>query len=236
VISSVNYPCKTAFYAPTATLQQALVSAAKEHSIKLQSASALFDAVPVQVGEELMVIGPGMAAPVAALIVETIAKSAIERIILLSVGAALTPNIKELEIGSIIVPTGAISEEGTSQLYQAQSLIPNQESTFQNTITSAISRDLQTPISSGLIWSTDAPCKESAEKVQDFQSRGAIAVDMEYSALLHLCQLKNIQLAAVFVVSDLVGQSWESGFKSKIVKNNIRRVADSLVKYIRQTA
>jgi purine-nucleoside phosphorylase len=67
---------------------------------------------------------------------------------------------------------------------------------------------------SGTVWSTDAIYRETPQQVEYYQRRGAIAVDMEISALFTVAQFRQVDLGAVAVVSDELGSfKWRPGFK-----------------------
>jgi purine-nucleoside phosphorylase len=66
----------------------------------------------------------------------------------------------------------------------------------------------------GLVWSTDAPFRETVGKVVKYQKAGALAVDMEISALYTVAAFRSILVAAALVVSDdLSSLTWVHGFR-----------------------
>ena len=89
---------------------------------------------------------------------------------------------------------------------------------------------------SGPVWTTDAPYLETKEKVSQFVSRGAIAVDMEYSALLRLAHLRNVSLASAFVISDTLGERWKPGFKDRLVKESLGFLVSEIVRFLSEPA
>jgi nucleoside phosphorylase len=81
----------------------------------------------------------------------------------------------------------------------------------------------------GTIWTTDAAFRETRDQVASYRERGAIAVDMETSALFAVAAFRDVELAAIQVVSDsLAGESWQPGFKTPRFRSGLK-AAHSLV-------
>ncbi len=68
----------------------------------------------------------------------------------------------------------------------------------------------------GRVWSTDAPFRETVKKVIHYQQAGALAVDMETSALFTVASFRGILMAVALVVSDeLSSLTWVHGFRDR---------------------
>jgi len=68
-------------------------------------------------------------------------------------------------------------------------------------------------VSIGGVWTTDAVFRESPDKIERFRALGAVAVDMEASALFTVAAFLEIKAAALLVVSDeLSSLTWRPGF------------------------
>jgi purine-nucleoside phosphorylase len=68
----------------------------------------------------------------------------------------------------------------------------------------------------GLIWSMDAIYRETPEKIALMRQRGAVAVEMELSAVFNVCRFRQVDVGALLVVSDeLTSVQWNPGFGSK---------------------
>jgi hypothetical protein len=64
------------------------------------------------------------------------------------------------------------------------------------------------------VWTTDAPYRETPDQVRAYQERGALAVEMECSALFTLGAFRSAAVASLLVVSDeLSSPTWRPGFK-----------------------
>ena len=74
--------------------------------------------------------------------------------------------------------------------------------------------------SKGEVWTTDAPYRETPEKVEFYQNKGILAVEMEMSALMTLALFRGIRLGGLLVVSDeLFSLKWHAGFSHPELMN-----------------
>lgn len=155
--------------------------------------------------------GPVMGAPYAVMILETLAAWGAKEILFLGWCGAISP---EVRIGDILVPTLAWIDEGTSRAYSPE---PGQISRPTIPLTRGITTLLSNnsiPYHEGAIWTTDAIFRETPDKVKHFQGMGALAVEMEVSALFTVSAFLGIALSAILVVSDdLSDLTWKHGFK-----------------------
>jgi len=157
--------------------------------------------------------GPAVGAPYAVMLLETLLAWGVRRIIFVGWCGALRDGVA---VGDIIVPTGAFIDEGTSLHYEGE---PGSLSTPSDTITgeirAAFERDGIACLD-GPVWSTDAIFRETPEKVVRFREMGALAVEMELSALFTVARYRGVRLGAVLVVSDLLSDmTWRPGFKDE---------------------
>jgi len=147
--------------------------------------------------EKTAVAGPALGAPAAALLMERLVPEGVEEILLFSVCGSLDP---ALRIGNLFLPTGGIREEGTSLLYR-EGPVPPPSPRLTEKIRSACRVQGQT-LKEGVIWTTDAPGRETPEKVAQYQERGALTVDMEFTAVATVADYHGIGFAALMVISD----------------------------------
>jgi uridine phosphorylase len=132
---------------------------------------------------------------------------------------------KNVHIGDIVLPSSAISEEGTSSHYPSASPMPS-PLIFDPLKSSLASSGLT--IHEGTVWSTDAPFRETFRKVKDFQSAGVLAVDMETSALFTVSRFRKVDLAVVLVVSDDLSEfKWTHGFRDPAFKEARKKAVSS---------
>ena len=202
---------RLAIIAPNKAFVRELRRAA-ETPLPFRQKGVLFDIAPVYGNNDITVIGPLFGAPLAVACAECLIANGVRQILLCGSVGAFEASQRPLRIGDYLVPRGAISEDGTSRLYggeELHSLAPDAgQIHFENVLRSHITSEVH----EGIIWTTDAPYRETPEKVAAFTSRGAIAVEMEYAALLSLCKAHDISFSAAFFVSDIVGTEWRKGF------------------------
>ena len=68
-------------------------------------------------------------------------------------------------------------------------------------------------VKQGRLWTTDAPYRETAEKIARLRAAGVQAVDMEVAALLAVAAYRGCEVAALLVVSDeCYHPTWRPGF------------------------
>ena len=161
-------------------------------------------------GIRYAIVGPFIGAPYAAMIVESLWVWGVKQILFIGWCGAVSRKVKA---GDIIVPTGAMVEEGTSGLYcdpSCRVALPTRKMTDQ-TKKALLRHDAA--YHEGPIWTTDAIFRETVEKVKHYQSKGALAVEMELSAVFTVADFRQMAAAGILVVSDEVSDyQWRPGF------------------------
>ncbi|MEZ4525932.1 MAG: nucleoside phosphorylase [Desulfobacterales bacterium] len=176
--------------------------------------------------------GPVISSPYAVMLMEPLIAYGAREILFFGWCGSISPNA---EIGDIIVPSGAIIEEGTSLHYGGCSngiARPCEE--FSLKIKQMlINHNLD--FHEGLIWTTDAVYRETYEKIDYFQSRNALAVEMELSALFTVGKFRNIPVSAILVVSDeLSTLKWKPGFADERFLSTRKAVAEAIASFCNQ--
>ena len=111
---------------------------------------------------------------------------------------------KDIEEYSIILPTSALRDEGTSYHYAP----PSDETVLQTKPIGVIEKVLKKHKISyrkGKTWTTDAIFRETKNKLEKRKKQGAIVVDMECSAVNALCQFRGKNFAQIFYGADNLG-------------------------------
>ena len=133
----------------------------------------------------------------------------------------------DLPIGSIVLPTFAFPDEGTSRHYGAPRR-PRPHRALVDAIRAACERH-GLRFSKGGVWTTDAPYRESKRKARQLADRGVIAVEMEASAVYAVALYRGMRSASLMVVSDeLGGSEWNPGFRSPVFVRAKRRAMRAL--------
>ena len=174
--------------------------------------------------------GPMIGAPYATMILESLIVRGARRILFLGWCGALSP---DLQIGDLVIPSAALVGEGTSPNYPPGVSQTSPSAEIIAAVEGALA-DEDMHAHQAKIWTTDAAFRETREQVTSFQTQGAVAVDMETSALFAVAAYRQVDIGAVLVVSDsLAGESWQPGFKTAQFKTG-RRAAHHLVNILCQ--
>ncbi len=173
--------------------------------------------------------GPAMGAPMAVMTMEKLIALGATDIIVFGWCGSLNDSLK---IGDIFLPTWGLSEEGTSSHYPCVNKRPEPETRLHMELVDYLSGS-DYNVKHGPIWTTDAPYRETRQKVTEYAEKGIMAVDMEFSALVNLACFRKINLAAVMLVSDeLYHPEWQPGFSNKKFKQKSRQVFSELANFV----
>jgi purine-nucleoside phosphorylase len=166
--------------------------------------------------------GPIVGAPYAAMIVESLWVWGVKTVLFIGWCGAVSVRIKA---GDIILPENAMVDEGTSGHYcdpschvalPARTLVHQARLALQHH---------GAAVQEGAVWTTDAIFRETVEKVKHYQAKGALAVEMELSAIFTVAGFRRMEAAGILVVSDeLSDYQWRPGFKSQAFKSSREKV------------
>jgi uridine phosphorylase len=152
----------------------------------------------------------GIGAPAAISVLEEMIALGVRDLLIVGTGGSLQP---ALPIGSFVVPTGAIREEGTSFHYVPAGAELAPDATLAQALAEAVVAQ-GGGVTFGPVWTTDAPYRELRSKVAAYGAMGALAVEMEASALFALAQFRGVRLALLLAISDELFHEWRPGFHS----------------------
>jgi uridine phosphorylase len=179
--------------------------------------------------KEFSVAGPMIGAPYAVMILETLIAWGARKFLFFGWCGAISGNVN---IGDIIIPTASIIDEGTSKHY-SQTEIGYPVVNIQNQ-TKRVLKNCGIEFIEGTIWTTDGIYRETREKVDFYQSQGALAVEMETSALFSAGKFRDVAIGAILVVSDeLSSDTWRPGFKDSRFKQSRKTVCEVVQKICR---
>ena len=154
----------------------------------------------------------GFGAPVAVTLSEVLIAAGVKRMINIGVAGTLQ---KHIDIGDIVVCEKAIRDEGTSYHY----LEPDTYAYPHPELTGQIKKILAKngmEYFTGPSWTIDAPYRETIAEVLKYQEEGVLTVEMEASALFALGVHRNIEVGAIFTISDsLADLKWRPEFQSE---------------------
>ncbi|HOX78750.1 MAG TPA: nucleoside phosphorylase [Bacteroidales bacterium] len=171
----------------------------------------------------------GIGAPSAVVLLEELIAEGIKNII--SFGTAGTLH-DDLHAGDLVVCSEAFPDEGTSGHYIQD---PGPARPSQSLMNEMIRFLGEKGIvhKNAIAWTTDAPFRETHEKLQHFLGLGANVVEMEASALYHVAAYRNIDLLALFVIGDsIAGGSWKPAFTDTMVRESLWKNSFAMIEFL----
>jgi len=181
-----------------------------------------------QNGQRFSIVGPIIGAPYAVLLLETLIAWGSRRFVFFGLCGAIS---REVKIGDIVFPAGAVIEEGTSLHYGENT---GKTVFCSKNILSCIKEIFfkeQLTCHEGIVWTTDAAYRETTEKVRSYQKKNILAVEMETSALFTVGMFRKVDVGAILVASDeLSTLKWKPGFGEDRFKKSCKAVQRIITK------
>ncbi|MEW6518415.1 MAG: nucleoside phosphorylase [Thermodesulfobacteriota bacterium] len=172
--------------------------------------------------------GPALGAPAAVMVLEKLIALGSSDVIVHGWCGALTP---DLAAGEVFLPSQALSEEGTSAHYPVAEKPPAAHAGLRRQLGDFLQHNGY-PVKQGPIWTTDAPFRETRQKVEQYGSQGIMAVDMEFAALCTVAAYRGVRLAAVMLVSDeLYHPAWRPLYASRSFKQKSLEIFFALSRF-----
>lgn len=152
-------------------------------------------------GTEIAIYQSPVGAPACVGCYEELIALGVKNLLLVGCCGCLEDKIEEY---SIIIPTAALRDEGTSYHYEKSSdetiINPKIVSIIENVI-----KNLNLNYVKGKTWTTDAIFRETKEKTNKRKKQGAITVDMECSAMNVVSNFRNVNFGQIFYAADNLG-------------------------------
>ncbi|MGA9284934.1 MAG: hypothetical protein WBV85_05775 [Solirubrobacteraceae bacterium] len=175
-------------------------------------------------GEPLTVQSTGMGGPSAAIVLHELIGLGVTRAIRVGTCGALDPT---LGLGDLVVAREAIAADGTSAALGAGRLT-RADPTLTGALVAEAKRYLRASeraYRDGRIVSTDVFYESDADRNISWRAEGAIAVEMEASALYAVGAAAGIRVACVLVVTDTFD---EQGERTRIEDEALVRAAEAM--------
>ena len=151
----------------------------------------------------------GIGAPVVGILLEELNALGIKKFISIGTAGSLQKNLK---LGSHIICTRAIRDEGTSHHYAPSEKYSYPSDSLKNKMIE-IAKDMELNYHTGTSWTTDAPYRETLAELKHYRDEGVLTVEMEAAAIFVMAKYLNIEAGAIFTISDyLTEESWELHF------------------------
>jgi uridine phosphorylase len=149
-------------------------------------------------GVEVALISPGVGAPAAVTSLEVAISLGSTKIIGCG-GAGIVR--AGFDVGHVIVPTGAVRDEGTSYHYAPPEAQVKPHPRAVAAIDSVLS-EAGVPHDRGLTWTTDAFFRETPAKVARRREQGCITVEMEASAMFAAAAFRGVVYGQLLYAGD----------------------------------
>ncbi|MFC6716381.1 nucleoside phosphorylase [Natrialbaceae archaeon GCM10025810] len=195
-------------------------------------------------GRDLTICSTGIGCPSAAIAIEELANVGVETFVRVGTTGALQA---EIEIGDMIVATGAAKNEGTTKRYEAaefpavpdyrvlSALVDAAEANDECAAGQAAKRangDVVSRVHVGPIASDDAYYAETDDAVDDWEAAGMLSVEMEAAAVFSLARRKGLRAGAICTVDGNLVKGTQKGTNTEDdelpekAKNNVGRAID----------
>lgn len=157
-------------------------------------------------GRRLAFFHPGVGAPLSAGLLEEVIAFGCSKFIACGGCGVLE---RDIAVGFLIVVSSAVRDEGVSYHY----LPPAREVAANELGVSALVQTLDArgvPYRIGKTWTTDAPYRETPDKIARRREEGCVAVEMESAGLMAVAQFRGVVLGQVlYGGDDLSGPEWD---------------------------
>ena len=151
----------------------------------------------------------GIGAPAATAVLEELAALGTSAVV--SVGTAGSLQ-RDLEPGDLVLCEAAIRDEGVSHHYLPPARLATAPAPMSAALGAAMEQAGLT-FRTGISWTIDTPYRETAAEARHYQAEGVLCVEMEAAALFAVAQVRGLQLASAFVISDsLADLVWRPRF------------------------
>jgi uridine phosphorylase len=138
--------------------------------------------------------------PYAVLVAEQLAVSGARVVLGLTSAGRVDP---QLPIPSIVVASRAVRDEGTSYHYLPPAETVAAPAEVPDLLLAELRR-LPLPVCAGMVWTTDAPYRETAEELAAHARAGVLAVEMQAASLFAFAEAKGFPVGVVAHVTNAV--------------------------------
>jgi uridine phosphorylase len=158
-------------------------------------------------GRNVTICSTGIGSPSAAIAVEELARAGVETFLRVGTTGALQSNI---DIGDMVVATGAAKDEGTTRRYEADTVpaVPSFE-VVRALVDAAETNDEAVHV--GPVATDDAFYAETERHVADWEVAGLLAVEMEAAAIFSLARRKGLAAGAICTVDGNLVEGTQKG-------------------------
>jgi uridine phosphorylase len=146
------------------------------------------------------IIARTIGGPYAVLIAEQLHVSGARLILGLTSAGRVSPS---LPLPSLVIATSAVRDEGTSLHYLPPASKIGCPTPIADVLAEELSR-LNSAVVEGLVWTTDAPYRETATQLQRHAAAGVLAVEMQAASLFAFATARQAAVGVVAHVTNAV--------------------------------
>ncbi len=116
---------------------------------------------------------------------------------------------RNIGVGQVLVVDGAIRDEGFSYQYIPASRVIHTDPSVTDRIVSLLN-ERGVSFLRGLVWTTDAIFRETADRIELRREEGAKIVEMEQAGCIAVAQFRGFSYGAlIYGGDDLTGEDWD---------------------------
>lgn len=177
------------------------------HVAEIRTAMGPFPVYTIRHGEASVTVAhPGVGAPLAAGVMEELIALGCRKFVACGSAGVLD---RSLRAGTVVVPSGAVRDEGTSYHYAEPSREIPADPRIVETIEGVLRRHGVT-YRIGKTWTTDAFYRETPKRIAKRTAEGCLTVEMECSALLAVARFRRVLFGQILATGDDVsGDTWD---------------------------
>ncbi|MDP9412252.1 MAG: nucleoside phosphorylase [Actinomycetota bacterium] len=131
--------------------------------------------------------------------------------------------------GTFLIPTSCLSEEGTSRHYVETMTDIGPDPQLAGLISRSCQAERNKTLT-GPLWTTDAPFRETVDKIETYRRQGILGVDMETSAMYALCKFRGVAVCNLLVVSDELWDEWKPTFGQPELREAVSRAERAILR------
>lgn len=138
-------------------------------------------------------------------------------------------------IGMGIIPTGCVSEEGTSRHYVDSDTKIESNAGLATLLEEACGQE-SLDVATGTLLSTDAPYRELQSRMRTLRGEGVLGVDMETSAMYALGLYRGVKVCNLLIVSDEDWEEWRPAGGSEAFREARERAKRAIISVLTKAA
>jgi len=173
-----------------------------------------------------------LGSPAATVVLEDAIAAGAREILVFGSAIGISPQVG---VGDLIVPTEAVSGEGTSSYYLPKGSRRAPDPGLRQSLGRVLDRS-GTRYRLGRVGTTDALYRQTPDRLQAYRKGRLLAIEMELAALFAVAKRRGVKTVALLIVADsIAGPDWEQGSDRPMFLNAVVGAAASLAAWVSRT-